>query len=84
MDRNDNICVNTTSNYGDEVPLYVSLGPSTNLLEFRDPMSKVANTGNLRKNREAEINFPVTQSKPAPADVMIPAFSVPVMKWFRS
>ena len=46
-------------------------------------MLKVANTSDLGKNREAEVNFCITKSKPLPVDIMIPGFPVPVMKWFR-
>ena len=83
MDRPDDVCVNTTSNYNDEVTLNVSLGPSTDLLELHDPMVEVAKTSDLGKNGELKVNFFVTKSKPAPVDVVIPTFMVPVVKCFR-
>jgi len=82
MHHPDNACINTISNYDNEVALNISLGLSTDLLELCDPTVEVAKTSNLGKNGESEVKFFVTESKPAPADIAIPTFPVPVVKCF--
>jgi hypothetical protein len=62
--------------------LNISLSPSADLLELRDPTVEVAKTSDLGKNEELEVDVFVTESKPTPADIVIPIFPVPVMKCF--